>query len=653
MKNLIKLIFVLLLLVFANCIYAQNACEFDSSYEKTAQGHRLLETEDGNYFLVTLSGFDGGINYANKLILKLALIGKCGNEIWKKNIDSLGSGTARVIGFYKESDNVLICAVTNLVENNTMFYKIDNNGNRLHKWKYNATNFQTKNILKISDNKYITMGYLIQSNGSTSHNNPQIVMTDTLGNILATKKIYVDSNSKGQIFNGYKLTNNNILLLGSEDSSLRLTYIDTSLVITNNIKVKSSSYIGRLSEYILLSKDSSQILYTAPVYTNNFNSLKGFYLARFDLLGNILQEKNFFDIDRYGTGDRLHVFETNKVLFLKGSKNFISFIYLDSSFNIIKMDSIEYPPLTTDTYVRGARDYIFSNDNAVVFAGSIEFTSLMNYRTTVNVFKQSLFTKIKTIIISGTNFINQKNGILQLTTAIIPTNAANQNVIWSISDTNLATITQTGLVTAKANGTVIVTATAADGGGATASKTITISNQNIIVQQISIIGNDSIFTKNGFIQLSAAILPTNAANQQVIWSIKDTNLASITQAGLVTAKANGTVIVTATAADGGGATATKTITITNQSVGLNKVNLNNQIKIYPNPASNKLIITTTNNLTPDASGLQLQLLDLTGKVIANYNNQTEIDISAIANGMYLLHIQTPNGNLVKQVVVNK
>ncbi|MFA9213493.1 MAG: T9SS type A sorting domain-containing protein [Candidatus Methylacidiphilales bacterium] len=39
--------------------------------------------------------------------------------------------------------------------------------------------------------------------------------------------------------------------------------------------------------------------------------------------------------------------------------------------------------------------------------------------------------------------------------------------------------------------------------------------------------------------------------------------------------------------------------------------------------------------------------------MANYNNQTEIDISAIANGMYLLHIQTPNGNLVKQVVVNK
>ncbi|MFA9215290.1 MAG: Ig-like domain-containing protein, partial [Candidatus Methylacidiphilales bacterium] len=163
----------------------------------------------------------------------------------------------------------------------------------------------------------------------------------------------------------------------------------------------------------------------------------------------------------------------------------------------------------------------------------------------------------------------------------------------------------------------------------------------------------SINTQGGLLQLTAAILPTNAANKNIIWSISDTNLATITQTGLVTAKANGTIIVTATAADGGGAKATKTITITNQTVGINEVNLNNQITVYPNPASNKLIITTTNNLTPDASGLQLQLLDLTGKVIANYNNQTEIDISAIANGMYLLHIQTPNGNLVKQVVINR
>ncbi len=556
MKNLIKTIFVLLLLVFANCIHAQNACEFDSSYSKEAQGHRILETESGNYLLVTLSGFDANYRFADKLLLQLALIDKCGNQIWRKNIDSIGSGNGNVIGFYRESINVLLLAVNNLFEGTTLFFKIDSIGNVIHKWKNNyvSENFQTKNILKINSNKYLTIGYLVQNSGNITHANSQIVMTDTFGSTLLIKKIYVDSNSKGQIFNGYKLSNNNILLLGSEDSSLMITYIDTSLTIKNIIKVSGSKNIERFNEYIVLRKNNTQILYSAPV------SSQGVYMAKLDLLGNLLQEKTF-PSTKYGKS----IIGTENIYYLSRYQPH-ALLSIDSGLNINKIDTLRYPQPPSIYDGRAILDYIITNDSSLVFIGSIEYTRSTSYRTTVNVFKQSLFNKIKTITIIGANFIDQKNGLLQLTAAILPTNAANQQVIWSISDTNLATINQTGLVTAKANGTVVVTATAADGGGATA---------------------------------------------------------------------------------------TKTITITNQTVGINEVNLNNQITVYPNPASNKLIITTTNNLTPDASRLQLQLLDLTGKVIANYNNQTEIDISAIANGMYLLHIQTPNRNVVKQVVVNK
>jgi hypothetical protein len=179
-------------------------------------------------------------------------------------------------------------------------------------------------------------------------------------------------------------------------------------------------------------------------------------------------------------------------------------------------------------------------------------------------------------------------------------------------------------------------------------KKIDLLNINYI-KNISIYGNSSINELSGSILLYINILPTNAAIRDIIWSISDTNLATITQTGLVTAKANGTVIVTATAADGGGAKATKTITISNQNVGINEANLNNQITVYPNPASNMLTIKTFNNLAIQ----QLFFLDITGKIIAQFNNQTEIDLTNIANGMYLLQIQTENGNLIKQVVVNK
>ena len=45
-------------------------------------------------------------------------------------------------------------------------------------------------------------------------------------------------------------------------------------------------------------------------------------------------------------------------------------------------------------------------------------------------------------------------------------NPTNSNVIWSASDSSVATITTAGLLTGKSAGSVVVTATAADGQGA-------------------------------------------------------------------------------------------------------------------------------------------------------------------------------------------
>lgn len=79
-------------------------------------------------------------------------------------------------------------------------------------------------------------------------------------------------------------------------------------------------------------------------------------------------------------------------------------------------------------------------------------------------------------------------------------------------------------------------------------------------------------------------------------------------------------------------------------MGINEVNLNDQITVYPNTASNFFTITTTNNLIIK----QLHLLDITGKIISKFNNQTEIDLSNIANGICLLQIHTENGSAVKK-----
>jgi hypothetical protein len=62
----------------------------------------------------------------------------------------------------------------------------------------------------------------------------------------------------------------------------------------------------------------------------------------------------------------------------------------------------------------------------------------------------------------------------QLTATITPVNATNQTVTWSSNDLNIATVDNSGLVTAVAVGSAIITVTTVDG-GFTATDNITIS----------------------------------------------------------------------------------------------------------------------------------------------------------------------------------
>src|SRR5688500_11006116 len=68
------------------------------------------------------------------------------------------------------------------------------------------------------------------------------------------------------------------------------------------------------------------------------------------------------------------------------------------------------------------------------------------------------------VSVSPANLILTESGATaQLTKAISPANATNQNVTWSSSNTAVATVTTNGLVTAKASGNATITVTTAEG----------------------------------------------------------------------------------------------------------------------------------------------------------------------------------------------
>jgi len=183
-------------------------------------------------------------------------------------------------------------------------------------------------------------------------------------------------------------------------------------------------------------------------------------------------------------------------------------------------------------------------------------------------------TRIEVIGTGGITTITRDKGTLQLIASILPDNASDKSVTWSvINGTGQASISSSGLVTAVANGTVTARATARDGSGVYGSLVVTISGQAVTVSGITVSasgGAATITTTGGSLQLIASVLPANATDKSVTWSIiNGTGQASISSSGLVTAVANGTVTARATARDGSGVYGSLVVTISGQTPGTN------------------------------------------------------------------------------------
>ncbi len=160
--------------------------------------------------------------------------------------------------------------------------------------------------------------------------------------------------------------------------------------------------------------------------------------------------------------------------------------------------------------------------------------------------------KSKTIKVTGIQMNKKKVSIsvnkkAQLSATVSPSNATNQNVKWSSSNTNIATVDSKGVVTAKAKGTATITVETIDGGFKDTS-TITV---NVPVTGITLNKTSDTISINNKTTLVATITPNNANNTNVSWISSNTNIATVDTKGVVTGKGQGTATITVTTKDGG------------------------------------------------------------------------------------------------------
>ncbi|MVX64892.1 hypothetical protein GKZ28_14435 [Clostridium chromiireducens] len=210
-----------------------------------------------------------------------------------------------------------------------------------------------------------------------------------------------------------------------------------------------------------------------------------------------------------------------------------------------------------------------ANGNVVITATANDGSGIKSTKS-ITISGQTTTTtiiKVTGITTTGTDSISTKGGTLTLTAVVNPSDATNKTITWSSSDTSIATVGSSGVVTAINNGSVVIKATASDGSGVIGTKIITVTGQvtastNVKVTGINITGNDNISSRGGNLTLTCNVSPSTATDKTVTWSSSDTSIATISSSGVVTAIANGTVTIIVTANDGSGIKGIKTITIT-------------------------------------------------------------------------------------------
>lgn len=191
----------------------------------------------------------------------------------------------------------------------------------------------------------------------------------------------------------------------------------------------------------------------------------------------------------------------------------------------------------------------------------------------------------------------------QLEAKVSPDEADNKKLKWTSLTSDVATITEDGMMTGLKIGTAKVKAETTD--GSNLSGVFEVQVIGLPVSTISMPAESSI-VKTESMKLEYSILPLASDNQKLKWSSNATYIASVDEStGVITAHKVGDAIITATATDGSGISASTTIHVTPLKVSqiempkemylLRSLSKQIEVNIAPELADNKILEWTSDN----------------------------------------------------------
>jgi uncharacterized protein YjdB len=185
--------------------------------------------------------------------------------------------------------------------------------------------------------------------------------------------------------------------------------------------------------------------------------------------------------------------------------------------------------------------------------------------------KITVKAKVEGITIQGSETKTvQVKKTLQLKASVTPSNA-NQEVVWSSSKTGVAKVDANGLVTGVKAGTAVITATSKEDSAIKATCKVTV--ENIPVTSVELDKTSLSLVEGDTYTLKATVKPDDAAEKTPAWTSSDPEVATVSDAGVVTAVKAGTAIITAKC---GEKTATCAVTVESKYVNVTGVTLDKE-----------------------------------------------------------------------------
>ncbi len=232
-----------------------------------------------------------------------------------------------------------------------------------------------------------------------------------------------------------------------------------------------------------------------------------------------------------------------------------------------------------------------------------------------------------------------------LTATIAPSDASNHMLTWTSEMPSIATVDENGKVKGIEAGETTITVTTVDG-NYSASCAVTVRPE---AQPSGIALDVAEYTMEvaEHITLRATVQPASA-NQSVSWASSDTNIATVSNTGEVTAIAAGVCDITATTANGGySATCKLTVKEPGEHVGPStpvEDSPYEQVTISPNPAYEYISIRGVSVATAIRVYNLEGVLMRTETVMPN----ARIDIRNLKAGIYILHVNAQSIRFAKK-----